>query len=216
MKPRFLASPNFALDYEVLDVGENGVQRVELWVTRDGGTHWQLYGGDGDQQSPMEVQVDREGLYGLRLVVHSAQTPNPQPPRSGDRPDMVIGIDWNKPFARIRRATYDSRQRRDITIEWQAEDALLEATPIRLSYSASPAGPWNAIAAHLPNSGVYRWRPQQSLPNVVYIQLEVSDMAGNVTSDVYASPVSFGEPRGLIRDIRPMDTNSTYRPRFQR
>ena len=89
-QPRITASPNFELDYELFDTGPQGASRVELWLTRDRGSTWELYGSDPDKQSPMEVQLKQEGLYGFQLVVHGFDVPPPQPPQDGSPPDMLV------------------------------------------------------------------------------------------------------------------------------
>lgn len=215
IRPRITDSPSFELEYELFDVGPLGVRMVELWFTRDRGKTWELYGSDSDKQSPMEVEVKKQGLYGFRLVVHGHDAATPRPPEDGEPADIWIGVDWAKPFARIHRAAYGLGAEQDtVVIEWQAEDALLSELPITLNYSQSPQGPWTPIKVGLPNSGVYRWRPRQQLPALVYVQMEVGDLVGNVTSDTYTSPVTRrgAAPRGRIRDMRPLDQASTFEP----
>lgn len=211
---QYITSPTFALDYDLFDIGPRGAQRVELWITRSGSDQWELYGADADRESPFDVRLREEGLYGFRILVHAFDKSPPAAPRRGEQADFVVGIDWNRPFAKIRRASYEGLDRRSITIEWQADDALLERMPIALHFGPSAQGPWSPIATQLPNSGIYRWRPQQQLPRQVYLKLEVSDRAGNVTTDIHGTPVSRGEPRGVIRGIRPVN-QTTARSRFR-
>ena len=63
-------SVRFSLDYDLDTVGPAGVESVELWTTVDGGKSWQSWGRDPDNESPFYVEVDKEGVYGFRMVIH--------------------------------------------------------------------------------------------------------------------------------------------------
>ena len=213
-RPRIISSPNLTLDYETYGVGSRGPQRVELWFTRDDGENWELYGADADNQSPFEVRLRGEGLYGFRLAIQDYNRPAPATPVRGDEADMWVGVDWTKPTGRITSARFDGgRSSGEMTIEWIAEDALLAEQPISLSYAASPDGPWIPIASNLRNSGSYRWRIDPRTPQGVHLQLAVSDLAGNVTSDVFdTSAAGDGRnPGGRITDVQPL-RRTTNRP----
>lgn len=207
IRPRISASPNFELDYDLFDVGPQGARRVELWFTRDRGLTWELFGADPDKVSPFEVQLKQEGLYGFRLTVHGFDAEPPRPPRQGDPADIWVGVDWTKPVGEITRAQYlHEGQDGVVLIEWTAEDALLAQEPITLSYAESPDGPWTVFASNLRNSGSYRWQVSRQLPRRLYLQMEVRDQVGNVTTSVY-DPDAFardGSPKGKIRDVRPL------------
>lgn len=203
-RPRITDSPNFELDYELFDVGPRGPRLIELWYTRDRGETWELYGSDRDMQSPIQVQLKREGLYGFLLAVHGYDLPATEAPQDGTPPDIFVQVDWTKPVARITRATAEGQQ---MVIEWIAEDAMLAEEPISLSYAASPDGPWSPIVSSYRNSGVYRWNVDRRLPSRTFFRLEVLDESGNATADVYdASSSSNGgqSPWGRIRDVGPM------------
>ncbi len=201
-QPRITASPNFELVYDLYGI-DNRPQRVELWFTQDRGRTWEAYGADADQQSPMEVRVKQQGLYGFQLLVDAGRGNVPDPPRAGDDADVWVVVDWTKPTGTITRVDMpNGADSRDVTIEWMAEDTLLADTPITLSYSDNAEGPWTPLTRRsIPNSGAYQWRVDRRLPQRLYIQLEVRDMAGNVTSHVSDSR---GGATGRILDVRPL------------
>jgi len=201
-QPRITASPNFELVYDLYGV-ETRPERVELWFTRDRGRTWEAYGADADQQSPMEVRMQNQGLYGFQLLVDGGRGNAPDPPRDGDEADVWVLVDWTKPTGSITGVDApNGSNSREVTIEWTAEDTLLADTPITLSYSGNADGPWTPITRRaLPNSGAYQWRVDRPLPQRLFVQLEVRDMAGNVTTHVSDST---GGPTGRILDIRPI------------
>ena len=127
----------------------------------------------------------------------------PEPPRDGDDADVWVVVDWTKPTGEITRLDLpDGSNSREIVIEWQAQDTLLADTPITLSFSDNADGPWTPITRReIPNSGAYQWRVDRRLPQRLFVQLEVRDMAGNVTSHVSDSR---GGATGRILDVRPL------------
>jgi hypothetical protein len=218
VRPRMVNSPRFELEYDIESVGPAGIAKVELWATRDGGRTWTSYGIDPDNRSPMSVTVAGEGMYGFRIVVESGAGLRGAPPASGDEPEIWIGVDTNKPEARLTTAELGGGDRSgELTIHWEASDAMPAARPVALSYSPTPGGPWTTVAAGLANSGSYTWRLDNRVPDRVYLRLEVRDEAGNVQSFEAADPVSLDpvRPRGVIRGVRPVtDTPSARGPQW--
>ena len=201
--PRISATPNFELVYDLYGVGRGERRHVELWYTRDRGRSWALYGRDPDSQSPMEVRVRSEGLYGFQLTVDTGRGNAPAPPQAGTTPDVWVIVDWTKPVAKINRVEMpDGLRSRQIRIEWTANDTgLLDETPISLSYSDAPNGPWLSLAEDIPNSGAYTWNVRERLPQNLFVRLDVRDVVGNVASDVADG---LGGPRTRIVDVLPI------------
>jgi hypothetical protein len=66
---RMTQSRRFQLDYDIESLGPDVVSEVQLWGTEDGGQTWGKWNIDHDRQSPFDVQVNEEGLYGFRVVI---------------------------------------------------------------------------------------------------------------------------------------------------
>jgi hypothetical protein len=206
-RPRMTSARRFQLEYDVSSVGPQGVARVELWITRDGGRTWQAWSTDPDCQSPMEVSLDQEGVYGFRVVVtgrngHAGAIPTP-----GEPADVWVGVDTTAPAARLTGAQYGTeRQSGQLDIRWEADDVLLAARPVTLLFSESPDGPWTIIATGLPNTGVYNWTVDARTPQRIYLRLEVRDEAGNVGADQLREPINLEglQPKARVRGIQPI------------
>ena len=111
----------FNLEYDIQGVGPSGVARVELWATRDGGRLWERWGTDDDKQSPYSVEVDREGMFGFRIVVVGGNGLGGQLPQSGDEAECWIGVDQTPPQASITSAQYGRAENVGmLSIGWQA------------------------------------------------------------------------------------------------
>jgi hypothetical protein len=209
-RPRMVRSRVIALEYDIDAIGPSGIGRVELWGTRDGGRTWRSFGVDEKKHSPMLVSVDREGLFGFRVVVSSGAAVGAHAPQSGDRPEVWIGVDLTPPAGRITSVAPGNGPDRDkLVITWEARDQMLMAArPITLSFAATPNGPWQPIAAGMENTGRFAWPSDNRFPLRGYLRLEMRDEAGNVGQYVTPEPVSLDRSRPVarIRSVRPMDT----------
>ncbi|MBX3412754.1 MAG: hypothetical protein KF708_08705 [Pirellulales bacterium] len=207
-RPNIVNSRRFELEYEVDSIGPSGIGKVELWGTRDGGRTWSSYGVDIDKRSPLVVSVDEEGIYGFRIAVTSGSGLGGFAPRSGDLPEVWIGVDLTKPVARLAPIKPENADRAgELTIKWKAADVMLADHPIALFYSESTEGPWTPITSGIDNTGRYVWQLKNDLPMKVYIRLEVRDQAGNVQNSTTEEPISLDQmrPQGHIRTIRPVE-----------
>jgi len=207
-RPRMVNSRLFELEYDVDSVGPSGIGRVELWGTRDGGQTWRSYTLDANRRGPLLVNVEEEGIYGFRVVVSNGAGLGAKPPKSGDLPDLWIGVDLTKPTARIVSAQQgvDDEAGR-LIISWQADDKWLAARPVSLSFSETPAGPWLPIASGLENTGRYAWPLDNRTPQKIYLRLEVRDEAGNLGVHETTEPATIDQsrPSVRIRDVRPVE-----------
>jgi hypothetical protein len=101
-RPRMVNSRVFELEYKVDSVGPSGIRRLELWGTLDGGRTWSSFGVPKQIKSPLVVGVQREGLYGFRVAVENGAGVWSGRPRSGDPPDVWVGVDLTRPSVHIR------------------------------------------------------------------------------------------------------------------
>ena len=162
---------------------EPSPRQVELWWTGDGGRSWKLFGGDDDQQSPMLVSVEREGLYGFWLVVENDRGVRGERPRAGELPQIWVGVDTTRPTVRlisVELRPADDEQH--LTVRWEASDAMLAARPVALAYSPGRDGPWQQLETAMENRGVYECQIPLRNPAQVFVHLEVRDEAGNIAS----------------------------------
>jgi hypothetical protein len=214
--PRMVNSRLFELEYDVDSVGPSGIQRVELFSTRNGGRDWDSLAVDNDNRSPLLVKVDDEGTYGFKVVITSGAGLGGQTPQPGDTPDVTIEVDLSVPTAQILSADQGvGLESGNLVITWDAADKNLAGRPITLLYGESAGGPWKPIAADVENTGRYVWPIGRSLPPKTYFRLEVRDEAGNVGVDETAQSVALdhSRPAGHIRNIRPVGPSAQNGPK---
>lgn len=202
-------SRRFLLNYNVDSVDPSGVGKVVLWVTRDGGQTWNSWATDNDNQSPFPVQVQENGTYGFRIVIHSNEGLSGRAPVRGDDADMKIRIDTEAPIARIVSVPYGTgHEAGRLVINWEASDEKLRLRPIKLAYSTSAQGPWTTIEEGLRNSGRYAWKVKRGVPDQLFLRMEVIDDAGNITVQQLTRPIDVSGlvPRGRVNGVQPVIT----------
>jgi hypothetical protein len=206
-RPQMTRSPRFQLEYDVDSVGASGVAEVQLWATADAGRTWRMWGTDDDLESPFDVAVQQEGIFGFHVVVVGKNGMAGRRPRMGDLADIWVGVDTTPPTAELTAATYgEGADAGKLVIQWRAADQYLDARPVTLSFSETPDGPWTRIVSALRNTGRFAWPADPQLPSAVYLKLEVRDEAGNVSSDQTPSLVRIDglAPKARIRGIQPL------------
>ena len=197
----------FSLDYDVDSVGTSGVRTVHLWGTLDQGQTWAIWGKDDDRNSPVEVNVSGEGLFGFRIIVENNEGLSLRIPQPGDAPDVHVRVDQTKPEAELMSAQYGHGDHAgQLEIRWKARDEHLGERPVTLTYASDPMAGWQTIAENIANTGIYSWRIDRHVPRQVFLRIEVSDQAGNQSLFELPDPVSTRGlvPRGRIRGVRPL------------
>ena len=103
---QIIGSNRFRLNYGIDSIDPSGVGKVVLWMTRDDGRSWKIWGTDPDRRSPFPVEVTEQGRYGFRIVVKSKDGLTGQGPSSGDDADIWIVVDTTAPLAQIISVPY--------------------------------------------------------------------------------------------------------------
>lgn len=202
----YVKSLEFNLNYKVEEEGPSGIDKVELYYTRDGRT-WQRYGENASKQPPFRVKLPSEGVYGLSLVVRSGVGLGDPPPRMGDQPQIWVEIDLKQPEVRLISAEASrGGELATLNIQWTATDKNLDAQPITISYAEQPSGPWTPIAQNLDNTGRYIWTVPAGSPHKFYLRVEARDKARNVGVADSRQPivVDLKQPRGVLLGIEPV------------
>ena len=211
---QIIGSKRFRLNYGIDSIDPSGVAKVDLWQTRDGGRTWNVWGSDPDNQSPFPVQVQEEGRYGFRVVVHSKDGLTGQGPSSGDDPDMWILVDTQSPLVRISSVPYGrNNEAGRLVINYSVADKHLTLRPVALAYASNPQGPWNEIASGLRNESRYVWKPTPDIPDRIFLRIDALDKAGNVGVHVLSQAIDVSGlvPRGTIHGVTPVGERSPRR-----
>lgn len=201
---RYVGRRQFDVAYQIEDVGPSGIGSVEFFVTENGGREWWKYGEDPDRASPMTVQVPQDGVYGFAIRVRSGAGISVDAPKSGDRPDLQITVDQTAPKLELLPIQQGSGTgANQIAIRWRLEDDHLGATPVTLHHANNPEGPWTRFAEANSQADFFRWTIPSHLPSRIYIRVEATDLAGNVTLAELPEPVvvDLSKPHARILDV---------------
>lgn len=209
--PRLVNSHDFELDYDAETTGPVAATKVELWWTGDGGRTWCRFGLDDDSQSPMLVHVDRDGLYGVWLVMDRAAGVRGESPRPGEVPQAWVSVDTIAPQARLLTAELNGTESGTaLTVRWEATDKALAERPISLLGSPSPQGPWTVLASEVENLGSHTCSLMEKVPRRLFLRLEVRDQAGNLQRIQPTEPVSlvYSQARSTGTDYGDLNSGS--------
>ena len=95
-------------------------------------------------------------------------------PQAGDLAEIWVGVDTTKPVARLSSVIYgEGVHAGELDIRWHVSDESLGERPVTLLFSERPDGPWNTIAAGLPNGGQHYWRVDPNMPHEIFLRIEV-------------------------------------------
>jgi hypothetical protein len=200
------SSKAFSLDYTIDNDPGAPISSVELWGTTDSGRSWDRWGIDSDRESPFDIEVETEGLFGFRMVIVGSNGLASRRPLPGDEADSWIQVDTTQPRVQLISALNGKGpDAGSLVIEFQALDDHFTDRPISISYSETPKGPWIPITQGARNSGRFVWPAEPQLPEKVFLRLEAIDAAGNVGAHQMDLPVDVqsAAPRGRIQGIRP-------------
>jgi hypothetical protein len=226
---RYVKTRRVQLRYHLDNVGDSGVQSVEVWVTRDMQRWAKARSIDkkdlqlkADSPRPAEEQtlildLDSAGRWGVTIIPRSGVGLAEPPPRSGDPPQLWLEVDETNPVVTIRDVVV-GQQGADlgrVTVYWTASDKFLKANPISILYSENAQGPWTPLKKDLENSGSYVFERETrdgrgKLPFQFYLRVEAVDEAGNVGFAVTRDSVKVDTqiPRARIK----IDVDSVSAP----
>jgi hypothetical protein len=200
-KPLVVNEQQISLEYDVRS-GPSGLGRVELWITKDDGAHWEYLSDDPDLRSPITATLPGEGTYGLRLVVQSGAGLGEGPPQSGELPKLRVQVDLTPPLVRLYEPRPDQYQRDALVISWCASDPNLTPRPVKLEYAERAEGPWMPIAADLQAVGSHTWQMPKNVACRVFLRAIAADTAGNRTVAETREPVLIDLVKPEILGVR--------------
>jgi len=173
----------FAVPFRVSPPAQPARQPVEvqLFVSGDRGTTWQLYSRTAPTQRQFLFRAagDGEFWFAVRTLDRGGQL---RPQRIA-APELRVIVDTAPPQLQLNaQATPDGR----ITAQWRVEDRTLRPDALAIQWRAAPKGDWqkialdrNLLAAAGPvQSGETTWQ----LPGVftqIEVRAETADAAGN-------------------------------------
>ena len=203
-RQRVVDSKRFQIGYNLEGVGPSGVSSVDLYITEDNGATWYHYGADDDHQSPILVEVPREGTYGFALGVRSGAGLTSEPPQKGDLPSIVVIVDQTTPKLEMFPVEQGlGKNVNKLLMSWKCEDENLAEKPVSLFYSPSGQAPWLPISGPTENTGSFVWTIGSGAPVKFYLRIEARDLAGHVQTIDSPQPivVDLSRPTAKIIDV---------------
>ncbi|MHC4605440.1 MAG: GPI anchored serine-threonine rich family protein [Planctomycetota bacterium] len=193
--------------YHAKDLGGAGVDRIELYVSRDGGgKSWELVGETLKPGEPIEFS-ELDGIYGFTAVGVDRLGNRGPIPTPGTRPAFVLWLDRTAPEVHVFEPGKDTFAiaNHETPITWVAKDNLKMAdNGITLEYSPDDGKTWQLIEDNVLNSGRYElWKPPPIGTEVFLVRVRARDLHGNAGAAVsHRFAVDVGAPQGVITEIK--------------
>lgn len=204
--PAISRANQFSLAVRFQPGEEQGLDFVELWVSRDRGATWRFLKKVEPAQLagvPMDLG---DGLYSIAAVTSDVMKNRSPDPAPGDAGDLVVLVDTQRPEVSIASPKNDIavKSRGAIDIEWVALDSNLGETPVSIDVSEiEPSGKrtfWREVAARLPRVGVQKYQfPVRQLDYAVRVR--AVDRADNEGTAEIVVHVVESKPIVTLQDL---------------
>jgi hypothetical protein len=209
---RHVKSREFKLRCKIANVGESGVEGIDVYVLRD--NVWQKFSAEPGAykieggRAVCAVKVQNPGRWGFTLIPRNGAGQSNPPLGPGDSPQVWVEVNETKPVVAIPNVVVGREPQGPgrLTVYWTASGVHLRPKPIALSYSESATGPWIPLVRHIDNTGTYTLdasRLSTPLPWRFFLKIEATDEAGNVGSAVTKDTVKIDPkvPQALGVDV---------------
>lgn len=157
------------------------VERTELWYISADEPDWQRSTSERHGGSPLVFEPQKDGLYGLYVVLLNEAGASNAPPGPGTQPQQWVRIDRSAPVVQLLELRPDERfdLNRELRLRWKTEDDNLGDRPVALYYRTEQTRSYQPIAKMLSPTGTYRWTVPQGVSGRLDIKITATDQAGN-------------------------------------
>lgn len=206
-KPQLLNSRRLKLEYAIESAIRPG-SKVEFWGTPNGGQTWLLVGEDPDCQSPVELTLPQDGVWGLLVVVVPAGVSGGKAPAAAEQPDWLVEVDSTPPSISLNAVSLQpSDTGPTLHLGIAVSERNLGETPVSVYWSSEPTGPWQPLAENLANEPHLQLPVPPTLPARGWLKVVVRDRAGNVgnTQTPDAVDLQLPRPRARVLGVSAVD-----------
>lgn len=168
----------FDINYPLAKDGSE-INRVELWVTEDGGDNWILAKTDQDLRPPVSYTAAKDGLYGFYVLQMTEVREKPEAPAKGSKPQWIYIIDRKKPEINLDyQKSLIFKANGEVPLKWTVSDAHLSDLPITISISNDQGKTWSDIHTDIKDVPISIKAPSQDKAEF-QIKISAKDLAGN-------------------------------------
>ena len=178
---------------------------VQLHVSTNSGTSWELRAGSNRKRPPSCFDAPRDGDYWFSIRTVDAQ--GVIRPEGRVDPQLKVTVDTIAPRLELTAVRGAAGE---IVARWQAVDPNLKMGSFKLEYQANSSELWERVAVESPPaamrhtfSGETTWWPRASSGRLL-VRAEVTDQSGNpAVSQAVVKPGPPAAPGETARSLVP-------------
>lgn len=172
-----------------IDPAERGrTVDVQLFVSKDRGRTWAKAGSAGPDQAAFAFRVPEDGEYWFAVRTADRRGQTYPPSTEPYVPALKVVVDSHEPRLTLLPLT---RLGSEVGVEWEASDATLDLTSLRVEYAGATGEGWHRVPVAPLAKGQTRWIVGG--PAAVSVRARIKDRAGNLATtqvqiDAYKAP----------------------------
>jgi hypothetical protein len=164
------------------------IQTLVLWISRDEGQSWQIYGESTPDKESFSFIADRDGSYWFTVQVVTKKGDR-EPSNPAQAPvGLKTVVDTQKPEVRLNAERHGD----EVALNWEVIEANPDPATLKIEYRTvdMPAEQWVAVPA-TPLPGQSRLAFKGS-PSAMAVRLQMLDVCGNLGRNEVQVPAANG------------------------
>jgi len=193
-EPVYSKSRRFRIpfQFDAAELKRLGTREIQLFVSRDGGEHWQLVEGVSPETGKFTFEAPEDGDYqfSVKTVAASGLLYPAGPHQTGLR----VMVDGTPPQLDLQLVEIEPGR---VKLSWSSQDDNLDVSTLKLEFRESGSDVWNVVAVRTHAYGQTTWTASPG--SSIQVRGEVADMTGNQTQSTATCELAAPVPR----DDRP-------------
>lgn len=174
--------------FNAAELKQLGTKEVQLFVSRDGGEHWQQVESVNPETARFTFEAPEDGVYwfSVKTIAASGLVYPAGPHQAG----LNVLVDSTPPQLEMQLEEIEPGR---VKLSWLARDENLEITSLKLEFRESSEDVWRVVAVRPQPQGQTTWTITRG--GAMEVRGEVTDQTGNITQSATTCELNAPTPR---------------------